>query len=155
MNPEAVEEIHGSLGWVQCSMNCSDDLYPVDEPFLTRLREEPEWVPYCPRCKNACLRPNVVIFDDFSIVQTQLKKQRANFDKFIEKFIVDEQEACWVVLEIGAGTVVPSIRRSGELYGIEGRGLIRVNPSQNECETLETGRVDLLEDKYFALVGNA
>lgn len=57
---ENVLEIHGSLGRVQCSELCCGTLFPVDEAFLQRLRDEPDWVPRCPMCNGACLRPNVV-----------------------------------------------------------------------------------------------
>jgi hypothetical protein len=49
-----------------------------------------------------------------------------------------------VVLEIGAGVVVPSIRMEGESLGSKGKGLIRVNPSIEECAGMSNGR--LMED---------
>ena len=58
----AVREIHGSLGRLQCSGPCCDDLIPVNQQFLTRLEQEPNWVPRCSQCNAACLRPNVMIF---------------------------------------------------------------------------------------------
>jgi NAD-dependent SIR2 family protein deacetylase len=74
-------EIHGSLGRLQCSDHCSAELYPVDEPFLQRLRAEPDWVPTCPCCKKA-LRPNVMIFADSKLEHSHIQQQEAAFDAF-------------------------------------------------------------------------
>ena len=78
-------EIHGSLGRLQCSDRCSAELYSVDEPFLQRLRAEPDWVPTCPCCKKA-LRPNVMIFADSKLEHSHIQQQEAAFDAFTAQF---------------------------------------------------------------------
>ena len=157
---DRVQEIHGSLGRLQCSAPCCDDLHRVDAAFLERLRAEPGWVPPCPKCK-ACLRPNVMIFNDGRLVDAHLQTQRDNMERFGERFRVARTRAPppqassssqrgrvsptmttsqnWVVLEIGAGVVVPSIRVHGETFGAQGAGLVRINPSSHECAQMETG----------------
>ena len=60
-----------------------------------------------------------------------------------------------ILIEIGAGTVVPSIRCSAEAYAIEGKGLIRVNPSQEESLTSESGCASRLQDKYCPIVARS
>ena len=55
------------------------------------------------------------------------------------------------VLEIGAGTVVPSIRYDGEGYGSLGVALVRVNPSKNECSKFEVNDPRGSGSDYFAL----
>lgn len=161
VHPDSVLEIHGSLGRVQCSKPCMNTLYTVEEDFLQRLRDEPDWVPMCPACKKHCLRPNVMIFGDGQLVEDALEQQESNFSKFENKFTLrgEKQKVLghnWVVLEIGAGTVVPSIRCEGEDCGSSGQGLVRVNPSQAECEELEiSGSHNDLSGKYFPLVARS
>ena len=164
LSPDQVEEIHGSLSRVQCSGPCSDELYPVDDDFVQHLREDPNWVPRCPNCNKCCLRPNVMIFKDTALVHSRLDEESNNFDVF-EKNIASQSKGprkagphSWVVLEIGAGTVVPSIRYNGERYGFAGRGLIRVNPSRDECAELQSGTnfSDTDNDSaYFPLVARS
>mgnify|MGYP003385397864 FL=1 len=138
---ENVFEIHGSLGYVQCSRPCDQTLYPVDEAFLHRLRDEPDWVPLCPECNIRCLRPNVMIFDDYALVEQRLDGQELRFEQFKARYRNNHPTPA-VVLEIGAGRVVSSIRRYGESLGLVergGGGLIRINPSTIECVQMELG----------------
>ena len=55
------------------------------------------------------------------------------------------------VLEIGAGTVVPSIRHDGEGYGSLGVALVRVNPSKNECSEFQDNDPRGSGSDYFPL----
>ena len=144
-----VREIHGSLGLLQCSVPCSQQLYPVDNEILDNLRCDSEWVPRCPLCKKACLRPNVMIFGDHALIDSHLDDQEKRYNDFRREM---EDEPI-VVLEIGAGTVVSSIRHIAERRAAASAclGLVRINPSQAECEQMETP-ADALEGKYFPIV---
>ena len=99
-----LHEIHGSLGYLQCASQCCDVLYPADEAFCQRLRDEPEWVPRCTACQQSCLRPNVMIFQDDKFVDARLRRQEANKDAFNAKV----EAGNLVVLEVGA--VSPTIQ---------------------------------------------
>ena len=152
---DRVHEIHGSLGRLQCSAPCCDTLYPADEEFLERLEAEPEWVPRCPACADACLRPNVMIFGDGALVDTALQEQRGNLKRFQAGVGAGaESEKNWAVLEVGAGVVVSSIRSKAEMLAAEGAGLIRVNPSEQECVDMELSGVGV-EKKYHPLVARS
>lgn len=142
-----IYEIHGSLGRLQCSTPCCQQLFKVDDKFVKRLNDEPEWVPQCPCCKTACLRPNVMIFGDHALVESNLSEQEARFADFKKRF----QGSSYVVLEIGAGVVVSSIRCIAERNATSNDCLIRVNPSQEECEQMEISG-NGLRDKYFPLI---
>ena len=144
-----IQEVHGSLSRVQCSAECCDRLWPVDDAFLARLKEEPDWVPMCPACNQNCLRPNVMIFSDYSLVYSVLQKQKNNLDAF--RFRQDNER--WIVLEIGAGVVVASIRYQAENLASQGKGLIRINPSQSECEEMQTKHH--LTGKYWPVVATS
>jgi len=145
-----IHEIHGSLSKLQCSGSCTEELWNADEKFIERLEKEPEWVPMCPKCNSRCLRPNVVIFGDDSIVYSALREQSNNLDAFLWTF-----KKQIVVVEIGAGVVVPSIRYMAEEHarGISSIGLVRINPSEDECETVN----DELQrrGKYWPIVAKS
>lgn len=152
---ENVLEIHGSLGYVQCSKPCSQTLYPVDNEFISRLRDSPKWVPLCPQCNSSCLRPNVMIFNDDRMVESRLDAQEMACQRFVKKYLECQGVKEWtvpaVVLEIGAGKVVSSIRCYGERYGRKGSGFIRINPSLEECQTMEIDTSSELQEKYFPI----
>ena len=161
---QALLEIHGSLSRVQCSgavrgasasmRPCTEQTWPVDDAFLARLRAEPDWVPMCPACGACCLRPNVMIFGDGTFVSSVLEQQRQRMRAFEDSLTSPEQRN-WVVLEVGAGTVVPSIRCAAEELGEQGSGgLIRVNPSRQECEAMQK-RTTQVEGKYWPLVARS
>ena len=68
LNPDSLYELHGSLGYIQCSQRCCDDLLPVDSAFIERLKHDHEdWYPRCSKCDEA-MRPNVMIFCDNCLV---------------------------------------------------------------------------------------
>ncbi|CAB9525289.1 NAD-dependent protein [Seminavis robusta] len=142
VSSDQISEIHGSLSRVQCSKPCHNALYPVDDTFVKQLQNDDSWqVPRCHQCSQ-CLRPNVMIFGDHALVDDVLGKQSGNRRSFLL-----ERDDNFIVLEIGAGLVVPSIRHMAERYGEQSRyGLIRINPSK-DC--LDGADVDA--DKYFPI----
>lgn len=127
-NPDRAHEIHGALGWLQCSGRCCDDIWPADgfnpkvDESTCRLRGP---VPQCPRC-GAIARPNMKMFGD-------------NDWRFARSEAQASRVSAWmraaknpVVIEIGAGTAIPSIRRTSErLAGSFGSGLVRINPRES------------------------
>ena len=80
-----IHEIHGSLGRLQCSNKCSNKMYPMNAAFVTKLSTaETDYVPRCIECHEACLRPNVMIFDDNKLVHKELQAQENRFQQFID-----------------------------------------------------------------------
>ena len=165
MHEHQIQEIHGSLGRFQCSKPCGNDLFILEESSIKRLEEDPLWVPRCPRCKDACLRPNVMIFDDDKLIDDYLDQQNFNLKQFLDRFRVsspssesiekeEEKLRNLIVLEIGAGVVVPSIRLKAERLAKDGQGLVRINPT-----TAESLSVQLLDkkdlDKYCPLISRS
>ena len=147
-----LQEVHGSLARVQCSGACSNELWPVDEAFLSRLQKEPDWVPMCTKCNKHCLRPNVMIFGDDTLVYSVLREQKNNFDAFRFKL----HNSQWIVLEIGAGVVVASIRYEAERLAEKGSGgLVRINPSRSECDQMQTANTLVATNKYFPIPGKS
>ena len=118
-----VLELHGSLHNLQCADNCSALLWPADalrpEVDLATCR----WtapLPRCPRC-GALARPNVALFSDWGWNEACTANQRMRFRAWRRRC---ERP---LVIEIGAGTTISTVRRFSE-----GRGapVIRINPRE-------------------------
>jgi NAD-dependent SIR2 family protein deacetylase len=120
---ERLVECHGSLHHLQCSLPCSGDIWPADavqpqvDPGDCLMRRP---LPACPHC-GALARPNVLMFKDGAWLDARTEAQYACLDAWRARVRRP------VVIEIGAGTDVPSVRRMCET---EGAPLIRINPRE-------------------------
>lgn len=79
------------------------------------------------------VRPNILMFGDF---YWQSERTDLQYDRFDEWF-AQNQAAKVVVIEMGAGTTIPSVRRQGERlldYNEQAR-LVRINPRESQCAT--------------------
>ncbi|CAD5374881.1 NAD-dependent protein deacetylase of SIR2 family [Rubrivivax sp. A210] len=124
-----VAECHGSIHHLQCSRPCSreiwsaDDFVPEVDEAACRLVNAP---PRCPRC-GAIARPNILMFDDFAWAGRRTRDQEAAVDCWL-----NEKAERLVVVEIGAGTAIPSVRRFGQsLLRAHGARLVRINPHES------------------------
>ena len=117
-----VMEIHGSIHRLQCSGPCHENVWsaaliePVTDDAQCEWRADR--FPSCPKCRKVA-RPNILMFNDMGWIDTYTTIERAWFEQWIA------QVNSFVVLEIGAGTDLPSIRRIGQSLGAP---LIRLNP---------------------------
>lgn len=151
--PASVWECHGSLLHLQCSRPCSDaiwsadDLMPeVDDTNCMLLGE----LPACPRCA-ALARPDVLMFGDDAWVATRERAQA----HAVEQRLAEARKP--LVIELGAGTAVPSVRMFGQhvLYRLGGR-LLRINPRESRVPSssdvgLATGALLALQAINHAL----
>lgn len=117
-----VFEIHGSIHRLQCMGPCHESVWSADGIVPQTDDTLCEWVgprlPSCPKCRGLA-RPNILMFNDSHWIETFAAIGRGNFEQWIEKV------GTFVVLEIGAGTGLPTIRRIGRSLGSP---LIRINP---------------------------
>lgn len=125
-------EVHGSVHRHQCTTPCSDLVWVAGEPAfeidLTSLRAAGE-LPRCPRC-GALARPNVLMFNDWDWVDVVAREQQHRFDEWLTGL----RRSRVVVLECGAGTAIPTIRRIGERVAARaGATLVRINPAPERC----------------------
>ena len=122
---ESVYEVHGSIHYLQCAVPCSDDIWsadgfdPVVDSAACRLTSP---LPCCPRC-GGLARPNILMFGDCNWLQWRSGSQEARFTAW--RSAVSKP----VVIELGAGTSVATIRIMGERSGYP---IIRVNPRDPE-----------------------
>ncbi len=126
-DPAAVCEVHGSIHHLQCTTPCGDDIWdneesvPVDEDTM-RARH----VPRCRRC-GAVARPNILMFGDYAWLASRTHAQSRRLDAFLQA----RAGAPCVVIELGAGTSVPTIRALSEQLGRrDGTTVVRVNPRE-------------------------
>ncbi|MEV6639737.1 Sir2 family NAD-dependent protein deacetylase [Amycolatopsis sp. NPDC051371] len=124
---EHVAEAHGSIHHLQCLSGCTTAIWPADVEVAIdeeTMRAVPP-LPSCPRC-GGLARPNILMFGDFDWVPDRSQAQ------------LDELTA-WrrtardlVVVELGAGQAVPTVRRYSELASAATGALIRINPREPE-----------------------
>lgn len=118
---DRIVECHGSIHHLQCTLPCGDAAWPasgfrpvVDEQAC-RLLSEP---PRCPHC-GALARPNILMFNDG---RWNAGRTEAQCERFVRwrRTVRD-----LVVVELGAGVDIPSVRRMSETQGMP---IVRINP---------------------------
>lgn len=122
-----IHEIHGSIHYLQCLTPCSDDIWENDEIVpVDHSTMRARYIPLCHNCGTVA-RPNILMFGDFSWVSDRTDSQGAVFRNFLYRYREDKA----VVVEIGAGTGVPTIRRLTEHLGSQrNTTAIRINPRE-------------------------
>ena len=116
-------ECHGSLHHLQCARPCGGAIGPADAgaPVVdpaTCLLAPP--LPRCPHC-GALARPNILMFNDGRWLEARTEDQYARLKQWRAKVRRP------VVIELGAGTDVPSVRHLCESLRAP---LIRINPRE-------------------------
>jgi NAD-dependent SIR2 family protein deacetylase len=120
-----VTECHGSIHHLQCLDACTTDIWPangftpmVDEENC-RLLNEP---PACPHC-GGLARPNIYMFGDEEWLEHRTYTQHRR----LEHWLRDAERL--LVIEIGAGTAIPTARDFTHRLAFELRApVIRINP---------------------------
>lgn len=130
----SVVEQHGNIHRYQCTAPCSNATWECDPPELeidlSVLHARGE-LPRCPAC-GALARPNVLMFNDFAWVSEVTRRQQSRYADWLSAV----RRRRLVILELGAGTAVPTIRRIGEKLAAElsRATLVRINPEASEAD---------------------
>ena len=127
----ALLECHGSIHHLQCLEDCRGAVWPADafvpevDTGQCRLLNAP---PRCPHC-GALARPNILMFGDGDWNAQREQGQAAQLQEWLAG--LRRTRARLVVVEIGAGTAVPSVRHfvQGLQRGLGAR-LVRINPRE-------------------------
>ena len=125
-------ECHGTIHHLQCAAPCRDEIWPADgidvdvDPESFRAQGD---LPACRHCSRVA-RPNVLMFGDFAWIGDRTRTQKQRFDRWLER----AAETATVVVECGAGTAVPTVRRRCEQASQRlNAPLVRINPHEAEA----------------------
>jgi NAD-dependent SIR2 family protein deacetylase len=126
-----IVEVHGSIHWLQCQTPCSSNIWENDEVNRideAAMRARPP-LPRCPDC-GVVSRPNILMFGDWYWLPDRTRIQEHAFEQFLNA----HAERRIVVIEMGAGSAIPTIRATSERIGweYEQATVIRINPREPE-----------------------
>jgi NAD-dependent SIR2 family protein deacetylase len=112
---------------LQCLEPCGEQIWPADDytPQVDneacRLLNEP---PTCPHC-GGLARPNILMFGDWGWNEQRAAAQEARLQRLLSKA---ERP---LVVELGAGTAIPSVRHFGQSVISHHNGrMVRINPRE-------------------------
>ncbi|MTW11569.1 NAD-dependent deacetylase [Pseudoduganella eburnea] len=142
-DPRAVYECHGSIHHLQCLEPCCSKIWAADtfvpdvDADACRLRNEP---PRCPGC-GGLARPNILMFGDWGWIERRSEMQAARLEAWLEKVRRP------LVIELVAGTAIPSVRHFGQGVVQRGGRMVRINPREfavgsAEDVAIEAGALD-------------
>ncbi|HEX9046182.1 MAG TPA: Sir2 family NAD-dependent protein deacetylase [Verrucomicrobiae bacterium] len=128
---ERIVECHGSIHHFQCCQNCTNNIWDAAEetievdPDVFRAREP---LPHCATCSGLA-RPNVLMFGDYHWLPHRTAVQEGNFSRWLCESAQHKRRL--VVLEMGAGTAIPTTRYMSESVAAQFQcPLIRLNPRE-------------------------
>lgn len=128
----AIHECHGSIHHLQCMEPCTDAIWSADA--FTPQVDAARCVllgdaPACPHC-GGLARPNILMFGDSGWLEQRSARQELRQQVWLSKARRP------VVVEIGAGTAIASVRHFSDtvLAGHHGR-LVRINPREAAVPT--------------------
>lgn len=131
---DRMNEVHGSIHWLQCQARCNEEIWRNDEIFLIdeTCMHALDPLPLCIVCGKVC-RPNIFMFGDYSWLQERARRQSVAFDQFLK----NNSSRRIVVIEMGAGTAIPTIRNTSERLGqnLNHATIIRINPREPSIRT--------------------
>ena len=155
---DSMFECHGSLMHLQCMNSCGQPVWPMAVSSVRDFKICPDTIicksklPTCPNCEELA-RPNILMFSDFywdpSLSLIQEKRLHQWLDQHGDKKLL--------ILEIGAGLSVPTVRSfcegTRQEYDCD---MIRVNPrdsmSNSVIHSMPIGALDainLINDRLF------
>lgn len=121
---DRIYEVHGSLHRLQCLHNCQNQSWSsaIFEPTLDdqhcRLLNDP---PHCPHC-NRLARQNVLMFNDWHFCDTAFAWKKEALHHWLK------QVNNLLVIELGAGKAIPTVRRFSERTAkMKKANFIRIN----------------------------
>ncbi len=152
--PQRIVECHGSIHHLQCINACQSSIWEavefaplVDETTCELMNEAPT----CQHC-GAIARPNILMFNDWNWIASRTEQQQRR-----QQLTLSTAKRP-LVIEIGAGTHIPSVRHFSHriIHDYNGR-LIRINPTDCKIPTsmdigLKMGALEALRLIDFELM---
>jgi len=124
-------ECHGSVHYMQC--NSCETIFPSTDTVVPQHDNKFRSVGFLPHCScGTLIRPNVLMFSDGEWNGARYMTQNNNYTRF-KKSVGAHKVA---IIEIGAGTYVPTVRQEGEelVEDFDQGTLIRINPGEYELK---------------------
>lgn len=132
--PEQMHECHGSIHHLQCMEPCKSGVWRADD-FVPKLDDENCQLlnapPTCPVC-GGLARPNILMFGDWNWLAGRREAQRHREENWLATLSVGQANV--VIVEIGAGTAIPSVRHFSQWICREyGARIVRINPRESQA----------------------
>lgn len=113
-------EVHGSIHRLQCTEPCRDTVWSAEFIQPRTNDDRCEWIgdlPTCNKCRKLA-RPNILMFNDWVWMSSRTEIQQT------AKTIWVKKTSKRVVIELGAGVDIPTIRYTSQAQGCP---VIRIN----------------------------
>lgn len=130
-NPDCVVECHGAINLTQCAKPCSRKIWQAGEDEidvdLDSFRADGQ-LPTCIECREMA-RPNILMFGDYGWIEDATERQYDRYADWLRRI----SGSNLAVIELGAGTAVPTVRFECERKAAQLSGtLIRINPRESQ-----------------------
>ena len=129
---DKIYEVHGSIHYFQCINNCKNYIWEADvEDIKIDMKKfEALNLPICIDCGKVA-RPNILMFGDWQWNEKRAAVQEARYNRFVKH----NRKNKMAIIEIGAGTAIPTVRVEGEslAQGYNAK-LIRINPKDFDID---------------------
>ena len=144
-----IYECHGSIHHLQCLAVCENQIWSAEKNQLRIDQNRCEWLgelPKCPHC-HSLSRPNILMFDDYDWINSRSNIQA----QYLKQWLKQRHQP--IVIELGAGTAIPTVRNFGEKFA---PNLIRINPREhdlhpNQGVSIATGALTGIQEIINAL----
>jgi len=150
---DQILEVHGSIHHLQCTIPCNNTIWPNNAEFeIDESTMRSRDVPKCPECQQVA-RPNILMFGDYSWLSKRSSIQEETFDEFLQ----DNDNKRMVVIELGAGSSIPTIRHLSEQLGQHQQTtVLRINPREAHIRgshlSFSGGAVEVLTQIQDAII---
>lgn len=125
---QTLHECHGSIHWLQCLDACGEPPMRADALQSDVDTSTCRWrgpLPRCPQC-SGLQRPGILMFGDWGWDSARYDAQAQRLEAWLQR--VERP----VVVEIGAGTHIPSVRHFSETVALQHGGqVVRINPRES------------------------
>jgi NAD-dependent SIR2 family protein deacetylase len=128
---DRIVECHGSIHHFQCLDKCSGSIWDAEAESVAldeAVFRAANPLPCCRHC-GGMARPNILMFGDMSWIADRSYAQQERFSQWLKA--LEKKSARLTVIELGAGTAIPTVRYTSERVAEQLRGnLIRINPRE-------------------------
>ena len=130
---DKIVEVHGSIHHFQCTEDYRSQIWEADDNSIDINIEKFEalTIPQCKHCEGVA-RPNILMFGDSRWNGARTSQQEDRFNAWMKSIRTTNKKV--VIIEIGAGIAIPTIRLEGQHLAkrFNNYKLVRINPREFE-----------------------